>query len=177
MLLCLILRLQVGRSFAITDGLPFGLRTVCRWVCGRFVVGFADVCRRCVAPVADGLPLQGAIPFKPWTLGGTQGVAVLRPALPWAEIPLPLQGAMGSKPPSLCIALRSQASPQHSSCKQACLALHSVCTDIALTGRHGFKTSDVRHVRKGATVWNLGLCVDSEKQDRYDERYRRLNLG
>ena len=28
-------------------------------------------------------------------------------------------------------ASRSQASPQHSSCKQACLALHSVCTDIA----------------------------------------------
>ncbi len=37
MLLCLILRLQVGRSFAITDGF--------RSVCGRFVVGFADVCR------------------------------------------------------------------------------------------------------------------------------------
>ena len=34
---------------------------------------------------------------------------------------------------SVCtdIASRSQASPQHSSCKQACLALHSVCTDIA----------------------------------------------
>ena len=27
-------------------------------------------------------------------------------------------------------ASRSQAAPQHSSCKQACLALHSVCTDI-----------------------------------------------
>ena len=35
MLLCLILRLQVGRSYAFTDGFPFGLRTVCRWVCGR----------------------------------------------------------------------------------------------------------------------------------------------
>ena len=39
-------------------------------------------------PIFDILPLQGAIPFKPCTWG-TQGVAVLRPALPWAEIPLP----------------------------------------------------------------------------------------
>ena len=31
-------------------------------------------------------------------MGGTQGVAVLRPALPWAEIPLPLQGAASPKP-------------------------------------------------------------------------------
>lgn len=45
MLLCLILRLQVGRSFAITDGLPFGLRT--------FVVGFADVCRTVCVRFAD----------------------------------------------------------------------------------------------------------------------------
>ncbi len=39
-------------------------------------------------PIFDILPLQGAIPFKPCTWG-TQGGAVLRPALPWAEIPLP----------------------------------------------------------------------------------------
>lgn len=39
MLLCLILRLQVGRSFAITDGLPFGLSLGLRSVCGRFADG------------------------------------------------------------------------------------------------------------------------------------------
>ena len=156
MLLCLILRLQVGRSFAITDGLPLGLQLIFTRtridemirICGRSAVDlrlscarFAVVCRRGVAPIDDVLPLQGAIVFKPGTWGGPR-VSFTSFTLPWAEIPLPLQGATGSKPPSLCIALRSQASPQHSSCKQACLALHSVCTDVALTGRHGFKTSD-----------------------------------
>ena len=35
-----------------------------------------------------------------------------------------------SHSPLCSTASPSQASPQHSSCKQACLALHSVCTDI-----------------------------------------------
>ena len=57
-------------------------------------------------PYLDILPLQGAILFKPCSWGGgTQGVAVLRPALPWAEIPLPLQGAASSKPSKHCIKL------------------------------------------------------------------------
>ena len=49
---------------------------------------YAPVCVEGRCPIFDILPLQGAIPFKPCTWG-TQGVAVLRPALPWAEIPLP----------------------------------------------------------------------------------------
>ena len=56
-------------------------------------------------PYFDILPLQGAILFKPCSWGGTQGVAVLRPALPWAEIPLPLQGATSPKPSKHCIKL------------------------------------------------------------------------
>ena len=57
MLLCLILRLQVGRSFAITDGF--------RSVCGRFVVGFADVCRLISGRLSFDLRLfvVGALPL------------------------------------------------------------------------------------------------------------------
>ena len=60
----------------------------------------ARLCRGGVAPILDVLPLQGAILFKPYSWGETQGVAALRSALPWAEIPLPLQGATTSKPPN-----------------------------------------------------------------------------
>ena len=60
----------------------------------------ARLCRGGVAPILDVLPLQGAIPFKTRVMGETQGVAALRSALPWAEIPLPLQGAAVSKPPN-----------------------------------------------------------------------------
>ena len=135
MLLCLILRLQVGRSFAITDGF--------RSVCGRlsfdlrlFVVGALPL-------LPTDCPYRARYHLNP-VVGGDPGCRSLRSLYPGLRYH--------------CLR-RSQASPQHSSCKQACLALHSVCTDIALTGRHGFKTSDVRHVRKDATVWNLGLCV------------------
>ena len=91
MLLCLILRLQVGRSFAITDGF--------RSVCGRlsfdlrlFVVGALPLlttycpyrARYFLNPGHWGEP---RVPFTSFTL-------------PWAEIPLPLQGATGSKPPN-----------------------------------------------------------------------------
>ena len=80
MLLCLILRLQVGRSFAITDGF--------RSVCGRlsfdlrlFVVGALPLlptdcpyrARYHLNPVVGGVP---RVPFTTFTL-------------PWAEIPLP----------------------------------------------------------------------------------------
>ena len=65
---------------------------VMRPIYARFVEG------RC--PYFDILPLQGAIPFKPESWGETQGVAALRSALPWADIPLPLQGAAVSKPPN-----------------------------------------------------------------------------
>ena len=47
-------------------------------------------------------------------------------------------------------ASRSQASPQHSSCKQACLALHSVCTDIALRSCTAFACSALSHIARYA---------------------------
>ena len=119
MLLCLILRLQVGRSFAITDGF--------RSVCGRlsfdlrlFVVGALPL-------LTTYCPYRARYFLNPVVGGGprvSQSFGLLYPGLRYH-----------------CLR-RSQAAPQHSSCKQACLALHSVCTDIALTGRHGFKTSD-----------------------------------
>ena len=97
MLLCLILRLQVGRSFAITDGF--------RSVCGRlsfdlrlFVVGALPL-------LTTYCPYRARYFLNPGHWGGTQGVAVLRPALPWAEIPLPLQGATSPKPSKHCIKL------------------------------------------------------------------------
>ena len=45
-------------------------------------------------------------------------------------------------------ASRSQAAPQHSSCKQACLALHSVCTDIALRSCTAFACSALSHIAR-----------------------------
>ena len=130
MLLCLILRLQVGRSFAITDGF--------RSVCGRlsfdlrlFVVGALPL-------LTTYCPYRARYFLNPGHWGGTQGVAVLRPALPWAEIPLPLQGATGSKPPSLCIRfaltllreVRLHLSIAHAS------KLASLCIRFALTLHH-----------------------------------------
>ena len=111
MLLCLILRLQVGRSFASTDGF--------RSVCGRlsfdlrlFVVGALPL-------LTTYCPYRARYFLNPGHWGGTQGVAVLRPALPWAEIPLPLQGATGSKPP--------------------------IFVGVDVSRRHGFKTSVALH--------------------------------
>ena len=80
---------------------------VMRPIYARFVEG------RC--PYFDILPLQGAIPFKPESWGETQGAAALRSALPWAEIPLPLQGAAVSKPLKYsvfyCILIRDRGVP------------------------------------------------------------------
>ena len=103
----------------------------------------ARVCRGGVAPILDVLPLQGAIVSKPGTWGGPR-VSFTSFTLPWAEIPLPLQGATGSKPPSLCIRfaltlLREVRLHLSKTLKTSFKVLHSVCTDIALTGRHGFK--------------------------------------
>ena len=50
-----------------------------------------------VAPIPTFCPYRARYLLNP-VHGGTQGVAVLRPALPWADIPLPLQGAADSKP-------------------------------------------------------------------------------
>ena len=88
----------------------WGLCTyVIRPIYARFVEG------RC--PYFDILPLQGAIPFKPESWGETQGVAALRSALPWAEIPLPLQGAAVSKPLKhsvfCCVLIRATRSKNH----------------------------------------------------------------
>ena len=47
-------------------------------------------------------------------------------------------------------ASRSQASPQHSSCKQACFALHSVCTDIALRSCTAFVCPALSHIARYA---------------------------
>ena len=79
---------------------------------------FAVVCRRGVAPIDDVLPLQGAIVFKPWTWGEPR-VSFTTFTLPWAEIPLPLQGATGSKPP--------------------------IFVGVDVSRRHGFKTSVALH--------------------------------
>ena len=82
---------------------------VIRPIYARFVEG------RC--PYFDILPLQGAIPFKPESWWETQGVAALRSALPWAEIPLPLQGAAISKPLNYsvfcCVLIRATRSQNH----------------------------------------------------------------
>ena len=88
----------------------WGLCThVMRPIYARFVEG------RC--PYFDILPLQGAIHFKPESWGETQGVAALRSALPWAEIPLPLQGAAVSKPLKYsvfcCVLIRATRSQNH----------------------------------------------------------------
>ena len=64
-------------------------------------------------------PYRARYFLNPGHWGGTQGVAVLRPALPWAEIPLPLQGATGSKPP--------------------------IFVGVDVSRRHGFKTSVALH--------------------------------
>ena len=81
---------------------------VMRPIYARFVEG------RC--PYFDILPLQGAIPFKPESWGETQGVAALRSALPWAEIPLPLQGDAASKPLKynvVCVLIRATRPQNH----------------------------------------------------------------
>ena len=57
----------------------------------------ARLCRGGIAPILDVLPLQGAIPFKTRVMGGPR-VSFTLFTLPWAEIPLPLQGAATSKP-------------------------------------------------------------------------------
>ena len=49
-------------------------------------------------------------------------------------------------------ASRSQASPQHSSCKQACFALHSVCTDIALRSCTAFVCPALSHIARYAPL-------------------------
>ena len=59
---------------------------------------------RGVAPTSTFCPYRARYFLNP-VHGGTQGVADLRPALPWAEIPLPLQGAASSKPSKHCIKL------------------------------------------------------------------------
>ena len=88
----------------------WGLCTyVIRPIYARFVEG------RC--HYFDILPLQGAIHFKPESWGETQGVAALRSALPWAEIPLPLQGAAVSKPLKhsvfCCVLIRTPRPQNH----------------------------------------------------------------
>ena len=65
---------------------------------------YARVLSRGVAPISTFCPYRARYFLNP-VHGGTQGVAVLRPALPWAEIPLPLQGATSSKPSKHCIKL------------------------------------------------------------------------
>ena len=129
-------RTRIGGIARICVRFAVDLRPNCgcfRPICGclrTFFARFAFVCRRGVAPIDDVLPLQGAIPFKP-SRGGDPGCRSLRSLYPGLRYH--------------CLR-RSQAAPQHSSCKQACLALHSVCTDIALTGRHGFKTIDLEYI-------------------------------
>ena len=54
---------------------------------------------RGVAPISTYCPYRARYLLNP-VIGETQGVAALRSALPWAEIPLPLQGAAVSKPPN-----------------------------------------------------------------------------
>ena len=65
---------------------------------------YARVLSRGVAPISTFCPYRARYFLNP-VHGGTQGVADLRPALPWAEIPLPLQGAASSKPSKHCIKL------------------------------------------------------------------------
>ena len=86
---------------------PCVLRPIFRvFVCARcfeclFAPDISPDLRPCVsggvAPIPTFCPYRARYLLNP-VHGGTQGVAVLRPALPWAEIPLPLQGAAGSKP-------------------------------------------------------------------------------
>ena len=64
-------------------------------------------------------------------------------------------------------ASRSQASPQHSSCKQACLALHSVCTDIALRSCTAFACSALSHIARYAPLLrqvrlHLSIALESK---------------
>ena len=58
---------------------------------------FTPVCVEGRCPYFDILPLQGAIPFKPCTWGEPR-VSFTAFTIPWAEIPLPLQGVAASKP-------------------------------------------------------------------------------
>ena len=93
---------------------PCVLRPIFRvFVCARcfeclFAPDISPDLRPCVsggvAPIPTFCPYRARYLLNP-VHGGTQGVAVLRPALPWAEIPLPLQGATSSKPSKHCIKL------------------------------------------------------------------------
>ena len=67
------------------------LRPMC---CARF----RPVCVEGRCPYFDILPLQGANVIKP-SRGGPR-VSFTPFTMPWAEIPLPLQGAAVSKPPN-----------------------------------------------------------------------------
>ena len=74
------------------------LRPIFRvFVCARYFARFAPVCVGGRCPYSDVLPLQGAIPFKPSTWGEPR-VSFTPFTIPWADIPLPLQGAADSKP-------------------------------------------------------------------------------
>ena len=71
-----------------------------RWLNDRHHV-LRPIYARCVegrCPYFDILPIQGAIPFKPCTWGVPR-VSFTPFTIPWAEIPLPLQGAAAAKPP------------------------------------------------------------------------------
>ena len=68
------------------------LRPMC---CARFT----PVCVEGRCPYFDILPLQGANVIKP-SHGGGPRVSFTPFTIPWAEIPLPLQGAAVSKPPN-----------------------------------------------------------------------------
>ena len=60
---------------------------------------FTPVCVEGRCPYFDILPLQGANVIKP-SRGGGPRVSFTPFTIPWAEIPLPLQGAAVSKPPN-----------------------------------------------------------------------------
>ena len=62
-------------------------------------VRFTPVCVEGRCPYFDILPLQGANVIKP-SRGGGPRVSFTPFTIPWAEIPLPLQGAAVSKPPN-----------------------------------------------------------------------------
>ena len=79
----------VGETIRIYIGV---LRPMC---CARF----RPVCVEGRCPYFDILPLQGANVIKP-SRGGGPRVSFTPFTIPWAEIPLPLQGAAVSKPPN-----------------------------------------------------------------------------
>ena len=76
----------------VPDVAPDVLYPMC---CARFT----PVCVEGRCPYFDILPLQGANVIKP-SRGGGPRVSFTPFTIPWAEIPLPLQGAAVSKPPN-----------------------------------------------------------------------------